>query len=133
MATTYVTTSSTNTRTSPYVTRPLFRVTQLVWYMVGILEALLAFRFVLKLLAANPQAGFTNFIYSISQPFVAPFLNVFRIPTAPAYTTVGSTLEWTTLLAMLVYFLIALAIVKLVAMSRPVSQTEAEARLRQQD
>lgn len=133
MATTYVTTSSQSDRPSPYVTKPLFRVTQIVWYLVGILEALLAFRFVLKLLGANPAAGFTNFIYSISQPFVSPFLNVFRIPTAPVSSSVSSTLEWTTLLAMLVYFLIALAIVKLMAMSRPVTQTEAETRLREQD
>ncbi len=112
----------------PGMSRPLYRVTQIVWYLVGILEALLAFRFVLKLLGANPQAGFTNFIYSITQPFAAPFLNVFRVPRVE-----GSVLEWTTLLAMLVYFLIALAIVKLLVMGKPVSNTEAAVKLERQD
>ena len=118
---TYVSTVSPNAR-------PLYRGVQLVWYLVGILEALLAFRFVLKLMGANPAAGFTNFVYSLSEPFVAPFINVFRIPRVE-----GSVLEWTTLLAMLVYFLIALAIVKLLAMSRPVSAPEAAVKLEQQD
>ena len=118
---TYVTTASARSR-------PLYRGVQTVWYIVGILEALLAFRFILKLLAANPAAGFTNFIYSVTAPFAAPFLNVFRIPKVE-----GSVLEWTTLLAMLVYFLIAYAIVKLFVMSKPVSTPEAAVKLEQQD
>lgn len=109
-------------------TRPLYRGTQIVWYVVGILEALLAFRFVLKLLGANAQAGFTSFIYGVTYPFAAPFLSVFRIPTVES-----SVLEWTTLLAMLVYFLIALAIIKLFVMSRPVSTPEAAVKLEEQD
>lgn len=109
-------------------TKPLYRGTQIVWYIVGIVEALLAFRFILKLLAANPEAGFSSFIYGITYPFAAPFLNVFSIPRVE-----GSVLEWTTLLAMLVYFLIALAIIKLFVMSKPVSTPEAAVKFDQQD
>lgn len=109
-------------------TRPLYRGTQVVWYIVGVIEALLAFRFVLKLLGANPQAGFTNFIYTVTAPFAAPFLNVFQISRVE-----GSILEWTTLLAMLVYWLVALAIIKLLVMSKPVSIPEADVKLDQQD
>ena len=109
-------------------TKPLYRGTQIVWYVVGILEALLAFRFILKLLAANPTAGFTSFIHGVTYPFAAPFLSVFKLPTVE-----GSVLEWTTLLAMLVYFLIALAIIKLFVMSKAVSTPEAAAKLDQQD
>ena len=109
-------------------TKPLYRGTQIVWYVVGILEALLAFRFILKLLAANPTAGSTSFIYGVTYPFAAPFLSVFKLPTVE-----GSVLEWTTLLAMLVYFLIALAIIKLFVMSKAVSTPEAAAKLDQQD
>jgi hypothetical protein len=109
-------------------TKPLYRGTQIVWYVVGIIEAFLAFRFVLKLLGANPEAGFTSFVYGITLPFAAPFLNVFRIPRVE-----GSILEWTTLLAMLVYFLIALAIVKLFVMSKPVSTPEAAVKLDRQE
>lgn len=109
-------------------TKPLYRGTQIVWYIVGLLEALLAFRFVLKLLGANAAAGFTSFIYGITQPFAAPFLNVFKISRVE-----GSIFEWTTLLAMLVYWLIALAIVKLFFMSKTVSTPEAAVKLDNQD
>jgi hypothetical protein len=108
--------------------RPLYRGTQIVWYILGLLEALLAFRFVLRLLAANPNAGFTNFIYVLSYPFVAPFLNVFRVNRIQ-----GNVFEWTTLLAMLVYWLIAWAIIKLFIMGKPVSTPEAEVKLDRQD
>ena len=88
----------------------------------------MAFRFLLRLFGANPAAGFTNFIYDISYPFAAPFLNVFRITRVE-----GSVVEWTTLLAMVVYWLIAWAIVKMFVMSRSVSTPEAAVRLENQD
>ncbi|MCK7482781.1 MAG: YggT family protein [Candidatus Moduliflexus flocculans] len=73
-------------------TKPLYRGTQVVWYILGLIEVLLAFRFVLKLLAANPQAGFSSFIYAVSYPFAAPFLNVFH-----ASKVESGVFEWTTL------------------------------------
>jgi len=105
-------------------TKPLYRGTQIVWYILGLLEALLAFRFVLKLLGANPSAGFSNFIYTVSYPFATPFLNVFR-----ATRVEGSVFEWTTLMAILVYGLVAWAIVKLFFMSKTISTPEAAAKL----
>lgn len=105
-------------------TKPLYRGTQIVWYILGILEALLAFRFILKLLAANPGAGFSSFIYGVSYPFATPFLNVFHVTRIE-----GSIFEWTTLLAMLVYWLIAWGIIKLFFMSKSVSTPEAAAKL----
>lgn len=109
-------------------TKPLYRGTQIVWYIVGLLEAILAFRFVLKLLGANAAAGFTSFIYGISYPFAAPFLNVFKMTKVE-----GSIFEWTTLLAMLVYFFIALALGKLLVMGKTVSTPEAAVKLDNQD
>lgn len=105
-------------------TKPLYRGTQIVWYITGLLEALLAFRFILKLLGAQATAGFTSFIYGITRPFVAPFMNVFGITPV-----VGNVLEWTTLLAMLVYWLIAWGISRLLVMSRSVSTSEAADKL----
>jgi hypothetical protein len=105
-------------------TKPLFRGTQIVWYILGILEAILVFRFALKLLGANAGAGFTSFVYSISRPFAAPFLNVF-----PTVSVEGSVFEWTTILAMFVYWLIAWGIIKLFVMSKSVSTPEAAQKL----
>ena len=112
-----------NSYNSP-TTKPLYRGTQIVWYVLGLLEVLLTFRFVLKLLAANPQAGFSSFIYTVSYPFATPFLNVFH-----ATKVEGGVFEWTTLLAMFVYWLIAWGIVKLFFMSKTISTTEAATKL----
>lgn len=109
-------------------TKPLYRGTQVVWYIVGLIEVLLAFRFVLKLLAANPAAGFTNFIYTLTYPFAAPFLSVFRMSRVE-----GSIFEWTTILAMFVYWLIGWGITKMLVMSKEVSTPEAAVKLDQQE
>src|SRR5258708_1091168 len=96
--------------TSP-PTKPLFRGTQVVWYLATLLEILLAFRFFLRLTGANPSAGFTNFIYTASYPFAEPFIAVFNP------SVVGDRVfEWTTLLAMVVYLLIAWGIGSLFSM-----------------
>ena len=109
-------------------TKPLFRGTQVVAYIFGVLEALLAFRFVLKLLAANPAAGFTSFVYHASYPFATPFLSVFRVTQVS-----GSVFEWTTLLAMAVYALVAWGLTNLFTMSRTVSTPEAAVKLDEKD
>ncbi len=109
-------------------TKPLYRGTQAVWYVLGIIEVLLAFRFVLKLMGANAAAGFTSFIYGISAVFAAPFLTVFRVTKVA-----GSTLEWTTLLAGLVYWMIAVGVVRLFLMGKTVSTPEAAQKLDAQD
>lgn len=116
-----------NSFNSP-TTRPLYRGTQIVWYILGVVEILLLFRFVLKLLGANAAAGFTNLIYSLTWPLTGPFLAVF-----PKGVVDGSIFEWTTLLAMLVYWLIALGIIKLFLMSKTVSTPEAAIKLNKED
>ena len=109
-------------------TKPIYRGTQVVWYILGLIEALLTFRFVLKFLGANPSAGFTSFIYGTTYVFASPFLNVFRITQIS-----DSVFEWTTLLAMLVYFLVAWGIIKMFLMSKTVSTPEAAVKLERQE
>jgi hypothetical protein len=106
-------------------TKPLYRGTQVVYYILGIVEVLLAFRFILKLLGANPGAGFTSFVYGITYVFATPFLTVFQSSQIVA----GSIFEWTTVLAMVVYWIIALGIIKLFLMGKSVSTPEAAAKL----
>lgn len=104
--------------------RPLYRGAQIVWYSLYLLETLLAVRFVLKLLGANPSATFSDIIYSLSQIFTWPFAMVFSHDYIQ-----GSIFEWTTLLAMLVYWLLGTAIIKFFVMSKSVSTSEADFRL----
>lgn len=109
-------------------TKPIYRGTQIVWYILGIVEVLLAFRFVLKLMGANPAAGFSSFVYGITYIFATPFLSVFRISQVA-----GSILEWTTILAMFVYWVVAFAIIKLLLIGKTVSTPEAAVKLDDQE
>ena len=95
----------------PYANRrrSSYKLVQGIWLLFGIVEGFLAIRFVLKLLGANEAAGFANFIYSASAPFVAPFNNLFANPGSG-----GSVLELTTLVALIVYMLVAWLVAKVV-------------------
>lgn len=105
-------------------TKPLYRGTQIVWYILGVIEILLLFRFVLKLLAANPNAGFSSFIYGVSSIFAAPFISVFGTSRVE-----GNIFEWTTLLAMFVYWVVAVGVIKIFIMSKTVSTPEAAVKM----
>lgn len=91
---------------------PWYTTARVVYLILGIIEALLVIRLILKLLAANPAAGFTSLIYGITAPLVALFQGVF--PNAQGS---GSVLEAATILAMVVYALVAWGIVRLVAIA----------------
>jgi hypothetical protein len=84
------------------------RVVQLVYWIFGLIEGLVAVRFVLKALGANPSAGFAEFIYGITAPLVAPFYGLFGNPSAQ-----GSVLELHSIVALIVYGLLAWLIAKL--------------------
>lgn len=116
-----------NSHNSPS-TKPLYKGIQIVWYILGIVEALLAFRFVLKLLGANPIAGFTNFIYGVTYVFATPFLSVFKISQVA-----GNIFEWPTLLAMFVYWIVAVAVIKLFFLSKTVSTSEAADKMNKEE
>jgi len=89
----------------------------IVWYILGIIEILLAFRFVLKLLGANPNSGFVDFIYSVSGVLTAPFDNIFNAASATS-GDIHSVFEPSILVAAAVYALIAWGIVKLININR---------------
>ncbi|NCQ53987.1 YggT family protein [Candidatus Saccharibacteria bacterium CG11_big_fil_rev_8_21_14_0_20_41_19] len=84
-----------------------------IYLIFGILEVLLAFRFVLKLLGANPGSGFVDFVYNLSAIFTAPFTGIFSTSVASGAETV-SVFEPATLVALAVYALLAWGIVALV-------------------
>jgi len=49
---------------------------QVIYYIAGVLALLIGIRFVLYLLGAN-NVGIVSFLYTITQPFVAPFYGIF--------------------------------------------------------
>ena len=86
------------------------RAAQITYLVLGVVEALIITRVILKLLAANPEAGFVRFIYNVSAPLVAPFQGIFPTPV-----TQNSVLELSALVAIAVYAVIAWALVRLIA------------------
>src|ERR1043166_793968 len=58
--------------------RPINVATRVIWFVAGVVLIMLAFRFVLALLGANPQNAFADFIYTVTQPMVSPFFNLFN-------------------------------------------------------
>jgi len=95
---------------------------RVIWYIAGVLLVLLAFRFVLALLGANPSNGFANFIYTVSHPFVAPFFSLFGYNLRYGV----SRFEIYTLVAMAVYAVIAWGLARLVTIGRPHQHTVAQ-------
>lgn len=90
---------------------PAFRLAQFVYVVFGIGITLIIIRVILKALAANPGAGFTSFLYGVTNPMVAPFQGIFATPQAGT----GSVFELSSIIAIIVYALIAWALVRLIA------------------
>lgn len=88
----------------------LSRGMQLIWLIVGLLEALIGLRIVLKLIAANPSAPFARLVYDLSDLFLWPF---FGLTVTPA-TEGGVVLELSSIIAMVVYAVAVWALIKIV-------------------
>jgi uncharacterized membrane protein len=86
-----------------------FKATQLIWLLVGILEAVIGLRVVFKLIGVNAANSFAAFLYNVTGLFVAPFASLTRAPAAA-----GMVFEFSSLIAMIVYLLIAWALERMV-------------------
>jgi len=86
-----------------------FKITQLVWLGLGILEALLALRFMLKLIGANPDSPIAALIYGFTSLFLFPFKGLVGTPAAG-----NMVLEISTVIAMVIYALIAWALERII-------------------
>jgi hypothetical protein len=87
----------------------LYRFTQVIWTLFGLLEGLIAIRIILKLIAANPANTFARLIYGITDVFLWPFFGLTVTPQAG-----GMVLEIPSIVAMLVYALLGWLIVKMI-------------------
>jgi hypothetical protein len=100
----------------------IFRAYQIIWYILGLIEVLLGFRVAFKALGANPLSGFTALIYALTDPLALPFQGILRTTV-----TSGSVFEWSTIIAALVYALLAYGIIYMMQMVKPVDPGEVEA------
>lgn len=91
---------------------PARRAMEVIYLVFGIIDGLLLIRLVLKLLGANPHAGFSSFTYGVTDFFLAPFHGLL-----PTFVSGQSVFELSLVFAILIYSLIALALVRLVAIT----------------
>ena len=83
-------------------------VSRIIYFVLGVLEVILLLRLIFRLLGASQSSDFVMFLYNLSHVFVAPFNGIFN-DQAPG----RSVFEISTLVAMVVYALVAWGIVAL--------------------
>jgi len=86
-----------------------FQASQLIWLLAGLLEALLALRVFLKLIGANAASPFAHLLYGVTGVFLVPFAGLTGTPASN-----GLVLEISTVIAMIVYALLAWVVERLV-------------------
>lgn len=104
--------------------KTIFRFNQIIWYFLGLLEVLLVFRIVLKALGANPTSGFTSLIYSITNPLALPFTGILGSPVISG----TAIIEWSTIIAAIVYLVVAWGLVYLVDLIYPITPKDVETK-----
>jgi uncharacterized protein YggT (Ycf19 family) len=87
----------------------LRRLTLMIFYFFGLLESLLFIRFILGLMGANANSPFAVLLRGITLPFLFLFEGLLPTPRAGS-----SVMEFSTLVAIVMYALLAFAIVRLV-------------------
>lgn len=101
--------------------KKIFRFHQVVWYILAVVEILLSFRAVFKMIGANPFSAFVAFIYGITEPLAFPFRGII------ASSQSGSSVyEWYLIFAAIIYLLLASAIIYLAQFVKPLTPREVE-------
>lgn len=101
--------------------KTIFRFNQVIWYILVFIEVLIVFRFVFKMIQANAYSGFVSLIYNMTSLLVLPFQGI-----VPSAVTGASVIEWASIFAAIVYFLIASGLVYILQLVKPVTPREVE-------
>jgi len=110
---TTVTTQENDTNTDNKGATSSQTIAYIVYFLFGILEVILAFRLIFKLMGASTSSSFVSLIYSLTGIFILPFEGIFRRGFTQGLETT-SVLEPSTLVAIIVYAVLAWGIVKLI-------------------
>ena len=86
---------------------------RVIYFLFGVLEVLLAFRLVFKITGAGHGSMFVNAIYALTRIFILPFGGIFPQASTTGLETTA-ILEPATLVALIVYAVLAWGIVALV-------------------
>lgn len=88
-----------------------YRVNQLVWLILVVVNLILALDFVFRAAGANHSSGFVHYVYRIGGWLAAPFEGIFGNGTANHGTSV---LRWADVLAIVIYTVAAWIVTRLV-------------------
>ena len=86
-----------------------FRAAAVVGFIAGVVDILVAARFLGKLFGASTRSEFVSFIYSVSGPLVAPFQGIFGNGGTGA-----NSFETADLVAIVVYAVVGWGLVMLI-------------------
>ena len=93
---------------------PLSYARRVVSLLFGILAVLIGLRILLLLLVANQQNSIVDFVYNVTEPFVAPFRGIFSLDTvSPGGGSVFDIAAVVALIGWLLIYLLILAILRL--------------------
>jgi uncharacterized protein YggT (Ycf19 family) len=76
---------------------------RVIWFIIGVLIALLVIRIILSLLGAYGSNPFVSFVYGLTEPFVMPFQGMFPIDK---FEQGVSTFDIPAVVAIVVYTLV---------------------------
>lgn len=85
----------------------------LVYFFFGVLDILLVSRYMLRLFGASTANSFVELVYGITGILIAPFVGIFRIGVSQGVET-SSVFEPATLIAIIVYLVLAWGIARLI-------------------
>lgn len=93
---------------------PLYYARRVISLLFGILAVLIGLRLLLLLLVANESNSIVDFVYNITEPFVAPFRGVFAIDAVtPGNGSVFDIAAVVALIGWLLIYLLLMAILRL--------------------
>jgi uncharacterized protein YggT (Ycf19 family) len=93
---------------------PLYWARRVLSLLFGILAVLIGLRILLLLLVANQQNAVVDFVYGITEPFVAPFRGIFSFDTVtPGGGSVLDIAAVVALIGWLLIYLLLMAILRL--------------------
>lgn len=102
-----------------------YAVTTLVSVLFGALEVVLLLRLLFRLLGSNRASSFVSWLYSESHPFIAPFNGIFNDQTLGSQ----GVFEASTLIAVLIYALLAWLVVWLLKAALVPRSASSERRM----
>lgn len=103
-------------------------IIRIINYVIGVIIAFLALRFVFELFGANAGAGVVSFIYGVSDIFMAPFVAIFQ-----TNRVAGATFDWSALVAIAIYALIGWGLTALITALSPRDYVEHVEQTEQRD